>query len=60
LIDAIDVELSASFTDVFNLPAVQFEAEKVDRLSRLALVLPKLPKAKEAADLWETACINRR
>jgi hypothetical protein len=59
LIDALDVELSASITDVFHLPAVQFEAEKVDRLSRIALVLPKLPKGKEAADFWETACINR-
>jgi hypothetical protein len=59
LIDAMDVELSAALTDVFQLPAVQFEAEKVDRRSHLALVVPKLPKGKEAADFWETACNNR-
>ena len=37
----------------------RYVADGLERLSRVALVYPRSPKAKEAARFYETACINR-
>jgi len=58
LIDAVEVNLAASITDLYNLP-VQFEDEKANRESRTAVILPKSPRARRDAEFCETACRNR-
>ena len=59
LVDAVDLELFAPLVDIIDLPDKQYVAEGLDRLSRVALVYPRSPKAKQAAHFYETVCINR-
>jgi hypothetical protein len=59
LLDATEAELSASFMDVYARPAIQYDAEGVDRVSRLAVVAPRSPRAREAIQFFETVCVNR-
>jgi hypothetical protein len=59
LVDAAELELFAPLVDIIDLPDKQYVMEGLDRLSRVALVSPRSPKAKEAAYFYETACINR-
>ena len=59
LVDAVGLELFAPLVDIIDLPDKQYVAEGLDRLSRVALVYPRSPKAKQAAHFYETVCINR-
>jgi len=59
LVDTTDLELAPSLSRIIDLPDKQYEEEGLDRRIRLALVLPRSPKAKEAALFYETACVNR-
>ena len=59
LVDATDMELDATRFELYDLPATQYRVENLDRRSRAALVLPKLPKELEDAKFYETACVNR-
>ncbi len=59
LCDASDCEISASLLDLFDLPAEQYAAEKADRSGRVAVVLPRSPRARDAAQFYETASRNR-
>jgi hypothetical protein len=59
LVDAEELELFAPLVDIIDLPYKQYVAEGLERLSRVALVNPNSPKAKEAAHFYETVCINR-
>jgi hypothetical protein len=59
LVDAEELELFAPLVDIIDLPYKQYVAECLERLSRVALVNPNSPKAKEAAHFYETVCINR-
>jgi len=59
LVDAEELELFAPLVDIIDLPDKQYVVEGLERLSRVALVNPKSPKAKEAAYFYETVCINR-
>ena len=59
LIDATEQELAASLFDIFQLPDKQYFSEGMDRKTRVALVMPKSPKSLEAAQFYETACVNR-
>ncbi len=59
LVDSEGLELSASFVDVFELCDKKYTAEKADRLSRIAVVLPRSTEAQEVARFYETVCRNR-
>ena len=58
-IDLIEVESVESIIDVFDLPDKQYEQEGLDRKVRLAMILPVSPVAKQAAEFYETVCVNR-
>lgn len=58
-VDATDIELGATLFDLYDLPATQYKSENLDRRSRAALVLPKLPKEQEDAKFYEIACSNQ-
>ena len=59
LIDITEAELSVSIFDLLVLPDRQYAEEDMNRTIRVAVVPPKLPKDKEAARFYETACLNR-
>lgn len=59
LIDATEIELTASLVDIFDLPAKQYAEEALDHRIRIGLVQPKLAKEKKEAQFYETACVNR-
>jgi len=59
LIDATELELPASIFGLYDLPAKQYNTEKMDHRSRFALVLPELLKEKEKVEFYKTACVNR-
>lgn len=59
LVDATDILFAASLVDLYDLPASQFECEQLDRRSRIAVLLPKDAKAREAAHFYQAACLNR-
>ena len=59
LLDATTIDLRASLVDVYNLPAEDYEAEKLDRRACVGLVLPESKKGREFAEFYETACSNR-
>jgi len=59
LIDATELELTASILDLVELPSGQFITEGLRPGSRQALVLPKREKEKRDARFYETACLNR-
>ena len=47
LIDASKMKLSASLTDLYNLPDKQYIEEEAERSGREALLLPTSPREKE-------------
>ncbi|MBN1378896.1 MAG: STAS/SEC14 domain-containing protein [Gammaproteobacteria bacterium] len=59
LVDGTEMELVASSVDLLDLPAHQYEAEKMSRRVRVAFVLPKLSKELENSKFYETASVNR-
>ena len=58
LVDAAGVDLAPSLFDVYDLPA-QYEDEKADRQSDVAVILPRSTEARKAAEFYETMCLNR-
>ena len=59
VIDATEMVLGASITDIFDLPDKQYVDEDLDHRIRVGLVVPKLPSEKKAAQFYEDACVNR-
>lgn len=59
LVDAIELEFPPPLVDIYDLPAEQYIAEHLTRKVRIAVVLPKVPHAREAAQFYETVCRNR-
>jgi hypothetical protein len=59
LVDASGMELAASISDLYNLPAQQYEDEKADRDSRVGVILPRSREAREAVEFYKLACKNR-
>ena len=58
-VDASEVELAVSIFDLLDLPNRQYVEEGMNRSIRVAVVPPKLPKDREAAQFYETASLNR-
>ena len=59
LVDTREMKLSASLVDVYNLPVKQYVEEGADPNGRVALVLSRSSKEKEAGQFYETVCKNR-
>jgi hypothetical protein len=59
LVDATEIELTASIFDLYDLPARHYHEENLDRQSHVAVILPKRPKEQKDAQFYETACVNR-
>jgi len=59
LVDVSGVEIEASMLDLYELPARQYVAEGADRNSRVALIQPTSPAARDAIKFYETVCKNR-
>ena len=57
--DVSDIKLEASVIDVLNFPDKQYPEEKVDRKTCMALILPKCSKARDMAEFFMTASLNR-
>lgn len=45
--------------DLFSIPAEYFVSKQSSRRTRVGLVLPQEPKAREDARFYETVCLNR-
>lgn len=58
LIDATDLESVATVTGVYDLPR-QYDEGGFKKETRIALVWPRLPAAKEAAQFYDNVCSNR-
>lgn len=59
LIDTSEMELAAALVDVYNVPDKQYVEEQADRRGCVAVILPASTKEREAAEFYETVCINR-
>jgi hypothetical protein len=59
LVDATEVKLASSLMVFYDLPTKQYIEEQADRLSRVAILPPTDPDAREAARFYETVCRNR-
>lgn len=61
LVDVADMTLARStrLSDLFDLPAIQYEREKADRKGRVAVFAPVTSKVLDEAQFYESACINR-
>lgn len=59
LLNAIAAEFSATLFDIYNIPTQQYFDEEADRSGRVAVVLPRSPEAKKAAEFYEIVCTNR-
>ena len=59
LIDLNECEVTASYADIYELPAEQYSNESVFRNSRIAVILPVSASTQEAAQFYENACRNR-
>jgi len=57
--DVSDVKLEASVIDILNFPDKQYPEENADRKTRMALILPKCNKARNMAEFFMTASLNR-
>jgi hypothetical protein len=57
--DVSDIKLEASVIDILNFPDKQYPEENVDRKTRMALILPKCNKARNMAEFFMTASLNR-
>ena len=58
-IDLIELESVTSIIDVFDLADKQYDREGLNRNVRMAMVLPVSHSAKQAAEFYETVCVNR-
>lgn len=61
LVDCSNIRLSpsTSLADIYNLPAVQYEAEGADREAAIAVFAPAESSEFDAIQFYETACVNR-
>jgi len=53
------MDFVASIIDVFDLCAKQYDNEKLNRQSQIAVILPTSVEGREAAHFYETVCTNR-
>jgi hypothetical protein len=59
LIDIVGWNLSASFTDIYEVVSTQYLKEEAHRQSRIAVVMPPSMNVQEAVHFYETVCFNR-
>lgn len=59
LVDTDTADLGASTLDIHDLPGKQYRDEDLDIHSRIAVILPASPRARQAALFYEAACRNR-
>ena len=52
-------EVVASFVDLYEVVEKQYIKEKLDRHSRIAVVLPTSLSAQAATEFYKTVCLNR-
>lgn len=57
--DVSEVEVDASILDLLDFPNKQYQEEGSNRNVRMALVMPKSKRARELAEFFITACLNR-
>jgi hypothetical protein len=58
LSDYSEAQADFSIVDVFELPALQTEAD-LDRCAQIALIAPVSSAGRELAEFYETVCFNR-
>jgi hypothetical protein len=49
----------SAVTDVLKLPTVKYVDEKMDRVTKLALLAPTDPQYRWLGEFYETVCVNR-
>lgn len=59
LIDVNAWDVSASFTDIYEVVDTQYLKEEANRQSRIAVVFPPSLNVQEAVRFYETVCFNR-
>lgn len=58
LIDDSNLEIAVSTADIYKLPLF-YDDVNANRKSRMALILPTSPQAREDVQFYETVCRNR-
>ena len=58
LVEVNGWEVGASFVEIYKLAYEQYAAEELQRLSRIAVVLPTSLSGQAAANFYETVCQN--
>jgi hypothetical protein len=58
LVNAIEMELSATMMDIYNIPTKQYIDEGADRAGRLAIIAPRNARGIQAAKIFEIVCRN--
>jgi hypothetical protein len=58
-VDAEQALFDVSAFTILSLPDKQYIEEHVDRRSRIAVLLPVSPKARDDVRFYETVCLNR-
>jgi hypothetical protein len=48
-----------SVVDILYLPEQKYAADKLDRKSRIAVLMPKDAAARKELQFYETVCLNR-
>jgi len=56
LVNAIDMELSATMMDIYNIPTKQYVDEEADPMGRLAIIAPNSARGIQAAKIFEIVC----
>ncbi len=56
LSDTTEVNLSASLSDLYDIPTKQYVQEGADNQGHLAIILATSPQEKEAAKFFQTVC----
>ncbi len=59
LVDTTNLEHVSNLMDVYNLPARDYIEEPLSRHTKIALIMPVEPKARETAEFYVTASLNR-
>ena len=56
LVDTTEMEIEASYSDIYDIPGKQYIEEGADRNGRVAVILSTDPVQKDAAQFYELMC----
>jgi len=56
LVNAIDMELSATMMDIYNIPTKQYVDEEADQTASLAVIAPQSARGIQAVKIYEIVC----